>query len=166
MPSDIKSVSGTRVPSQKSGSPVSRALLYLVLALSAAPAFRYGQSQWLQSEWRNDQLIVRELHCGPWAPWYLLPDKTRPQHTSQELYTPPAQGSEIGILQVGSTAPKSWYLDLLINNHRDYATRWGYEYGMYSGRIEDSYWAKEEALKNKLLVELAKPESQRLQWIL
>lgn len=166
MPSDIKSVPCTARPSQNSGSSVSRALLYLVLALSAATAFPYMQSLWLHSEWRNDQLIVREMHCGPWAPWYLFPDKTRPQHTSEELYTPPAGDAQIGILQVCSTAPKSWYLNYLIYNHRDYAVRWEYEYSMYHARVGDSYWAKVEALKSKLLHELAKTESERLRWIL
>jgi len=150
------------------------AVLAVAVTLSSIPLLQHAYRLRVASS--LPKVAARELSCGAWAPWRHFPDKSRPQYTYDELYLhaslsntcpAPVQKPTIGILQVCTNAPKSWYLDFVIHNHRDYAKRWGYEYSMYPGRMDQTYWAKIVALRDKVLDELRKPKPEdRLEWIL
>ena len=132
---------------------------------------------WRFSQRRQDEIDIVRLSCAVPAFWrfFTLPEFLRPSssyYTSEQWYTPASSSTaKLGILQVCDRPYKSKPLHFLLDNHRDYAQKHGYEYTLWTGRIpsqiskERGSWLKIEATKHVIEQQLAKPEEERLQWI-
>ena len=104
------------------------------------------------------------LHRGPASPLDLFRGEEYSVAANRTLQL---RGSpRIAIAQV-CTVPRrdSRYLAALVDNHREYSLRHGYEYALATGG--DGVWEKVTVLLDLVERELAKPAARdRLEWIL
>ena len=132
---------------------------------------------WRFSQRRQDEIDIVRLSCGVPAFWrfFTLPEFLLPSSSyyssEQWQHTHTSSTAKLGILQVCDRPYKSKPLHFLLDNHRDYAQKHGYEYTLWTGRIPSQWskergsWLKMEATKRVIQRQLARPQEERLKWI-
>lgn len=153
-----------------------RRLPILLVAAVAALTWRF-------SERRRQEMAIVRISCSSPESWryWNIPDLFLPGSaffTEQEWFSPAASSaqsapSRISILQACEVPYRhSQELTQLLQNHRGYAQRNGYEYNLWTGQRaqgstkERGTWSKIQAVQYALQAELAKPAKDRLEWIL
>ena len=121
---------------------------------------------WMFSDLRQELIAVQYVKCAS-PPWYLF--SSRPsdaeRYTPEELYLRGNGTARVGMVQTCSVPVKRWSLSLLLDNHREYAQRWNVPWQVRVD-IDGKSWSKIVAAKDWMQMELLKPESERLEWLL
>ena len=144
----------------------------LCLVVSASLSLFY----WLSSDFRASGIAASLAGCSPPPSYYLyrMPRDQLSFFTSEGLYLAPDLRKQsrdasvrIGMVQVcNQPARHSKHVNVLLDRHRSYSQKHGYEYQLSTKGEQHGVWAKITALRDKLVEELGKEEDRRLHWIL
>lgn len=149
-----------------------KSLAFIALLLAVHTAYAYARPWYdlYKDPVRQNILDMSSIQCAE-APlqfdgWYQWP--LGHYHHETLAYTPPVTSeadSRIGLVQICTYAKKSWVLEMLLNNHREYAKAHGSRYIFKSGGSLGKR-QKPGQMRRIIEEELAKPEDQRLEWLL
>jgi len=147
-------------------------LAVFTLLLAARTAYTYGRPWYdlYKDPARQNILDMSSIQCAE-APiqfdgWYQWPSGH--YNDRAMAYTPPVtskRDSRIALVQICTHAKRSWVLEMLLNNHRDYAKAHGMRYILKSGGLLGKR-QKPGQVRRIIEQELAKPENERLEWLL